>query len=100
MPKIPEVSRTTTSVDIGSNDHALAVARVLAGTSKREDTNRFLTVVRRYFRQNKAAEESFREWYSEVPSEDGDEDRPTTKKKGKRIKAKRRVDEDADEDDD
>ncbi len=96
MPQIPEVPRTTSTVDIGSKDHALAVARVLAGTSKREDTARFLAVIRRFLRENKEAKKALLVWYQEVPAADGDEDRPSRLAKKKRLK-KRRDEESSDE---
>lgn len=94
MPSIPEIEAAPRSTDIGSEEHALAVARILAGVSKREDGNRFLTVIRRYFREDKEAKKEFLSWYEDIPAEETEKPK---KKKSKKLKAKKKREE-SDED--
>jgi hypothetical protein len=87
VPRIPKIKSAPQVSDIGSKEHALAMARVLGGKSKREDTSRFLAIVRKYFREEDEAKEGFIEWYQNLPGEEpDDEDEPTPKKKKKHRK--------------
>lgn len=92
---MPEVEAAR-KVNIGSSDTAAAVARVLAGASKQNDGNRFMPVIKEYFRRNPEAQEAFADWYTDLP---GDEDSGEAKSKGKKAKRKRSKSSDEDDED-
>jgi hypothetical protein len=65
MPPLPKVKSKARGHDISTEEHAAAVANVLAGKMQNGDRDRWATVTRVYFAKNTKARERFIAWYEE-----------------------------------
>lgn len=85
MPAIPQTNGgRKVAVDIGSEAHAEAVGRVLAGKTQRQDAMKFFTVMKEFLRTHPSVREELVSWYTDLPGEG--EERPRKKKKRRPVR--------------